>query len=480
MNLASQIFFAMIITSFTGSIAYAIWRLFLKACYNHDPVLKHCALRMACMLYILPIGYLLVQTLRQSGFIICDDVWQAHFEPNRVLMALLVLPAFLWAVMVGRNIRQLVRENTGCLETVRCSVLEEDPAVEKEFLRIKEKMHIRRKIGLYRNCDLVSPIIAGIFRVRIVLPAREYTKEQLTVIFSHELTHYRSCDVFFRVCGTCVKLIQCLGPFAANMDKYLCEWSECECDRKTTNAMRDEFTVGEYFTRILDMSGPGLETFDGNEAFAMLFETRLGLERRIEYMKVFGNWKPVRRFTSVMLAVAFVVLSISTTYAAGVGLATVHDFLYLQTQEYGGTMTEVPNEFQLGEVHFLPAEEAHTYDECIDADLGIERVCPTLDENKVISFNWSMQPYFRTRSVEYSFDTLDKISITCQGAPANQTYWVGIEDSKGNVWYTEAQGSAGFLLRIPADGKYRVIVENRGSSNITVAGSYYYYILRKA
>lgn len=479
MNLASQIFFAMIISSFTGSIAYAIWRLFLKACYNHDPVLKHRMLRMACMFYILPIGYLLVQTLMQSGFLICDDVWQAHFEPNRVLMAMLVLPAFLWAVMVGENIRRFVRGNIGCLETVWCSVPEEDPAVEKEFLRIKEKMHIRRKISLYRNCDLVSPMITGIFRVRIVLPEREYTKEQLTVIFSHELTHYRSCDVFYRVCGTCVKLIQCLGPFATSLDKYLCEWSECECDRKTTNAMRDEFTVGEYFTRILDMSGPGTETFDGNEAFTMLFETQLGLERRIEYMKVFGNWKPARRFTSVMLAVAFVVLSISTTYAAGVGLATAHDFLYLQTQEYGGTMTEVP-EASVGEVHYLPAEQAHTYDECIYADPQLEVISPLLDEYEVINFSWSMQPKARTKSQQYSFYRTDKITVSCTGAPANQTYWVGIEDSNKNIWYTVGTGSTTFQMRIPADGNYRVFVENKGSSNITATGSYYYYELHKA
>lgn len=470
----------MIISSFTGSIAYAIWRLFLKACYNHDPVLKHRMLRMACMFYILPIGYLLVQTLMRGGYLIYDDAWQMHFRSNKVLTVALILLGILWAVIVIMRIVKFGKENAGWLESRRCSVPEEDPAVEKEFLRIKEKMQIRRKIGLYRNCDLASPMIAGIFRVRIVLPEREYTKEQLTVIFSHELTHYRSCDVFYRVCGTCVKLIQCLGPFATSMDKYLCEWSECECDRKTTNAMRDEFTVGEYFTRILDMSDPESETFDGNEAFTMLFETQLGLERRIEYMKVFGNWKQARRFTSAMLAVVFVMLSISTTYAAGAGLAAVNDFLYRQTQEYGVEMTEVSNEIQPGEVHFLPAEEANTYDESVYANPQLEIISPLLDENEVISFNWPIAPKTRMLSAQYSFDTLDKISITCQAAPANQTFWVGIEKSNGDIWYTEATGSAGFLLRIPADGKYRVFVENRGSSNITAGGSYYYYRLHKA
>lgn len=470
----------MLITSFTGSVAYAVWRLFLKAFYNHDPVLKHRMLRMACMFYILPIGYLLVQTLTRGRYIMCDDVWQTHFTPNKVLILALTVPGCIWAVMVIFHIRDFVKKNICCLEIGRCSVPEDDPAVEKEFLRVKEKLHIRRKIELYRNCDLASPMITGIFRVRIVLPEREFTKEQLTVIFSHELTHYRSCDVFYRICGTCVSMIQCLSPCAKSLDKYLCEWSECECDRKTTNAMRDEFTVGEYFTRILDMSGPRAETFGGNEAFAMLFENQLGLERRIEYMKVFGNWKQARRISSVALAVVFAMLSISTTYAAGAGLATVHDFLYLQTQEYGVTMTEVPNGVQPGEVHYLPAEQAHTYDECVYADPQLEVISPLLDENEMIFFNWSIAPKGRTKSAEYSFYHLDKITISCSAAPANQTFWVGIEKSNGDIWYTEGTGTATFVLRIPEDGDYRVFVENRGSSNITAGGHYYYYELHKA
>lgn len=471
----------MLIATIAGSAAFLIWKLLLKLLRDRDLVLEDRMLRLACMFYVLPIGYLMAQTLTRCRYMRVDGIWQANFMTNKILIWAVIIPECIWGVMVIAHLVDFVKSRRGWIETCRCTVPECDPVVEEEFLRIKEKLHIRRNIELCRNCDLRSPMIAGIFHVRIILPEENFTREQLAVIFSHELTHHRSHDVFFRVCSACVDIIQCISPCAKGLKKQLCERSECECDRKATAAMCDEFTVWEYYTRILEMAGPESDESDGEEVFSMLFTNRLELERRIDYMRKLMNKKQLKWFTSAAMAVVFAVLSISTTYAAGFGLATVNAFLYKQTEPYAVTLTEIPNaEVPAGEIHFLPAEEAHTYEELVDPDPEEEMISPLLLENEVISFNWSMQPKARTRSSLYTFDTLNKIVISCTSAPSNQTYWVGIEDKAGNTWYTEATGSVMFKMRIPADGEYRIIVENRGTSNITAVGSYHYYELHKA
>ena len=51
---------------------------------------------------------------------------------------------------------------------------EEEEAVREEFARVKKKLGIRSNIRLYRNDRITSPMLAGIFRCRVVLPDIAY------------------------------------------------------------------------------------------------------------------------------------------------------------------------------------------------------------------------------------------------------------------------------------------------------------------
>lgn len=59
--------------------------------------------------------------------------------------------------------------------------------MREEFTRVKKKLGIRSNIRLYRNDRITSPMLAGIFRCRVVLPDIAYDRKHLSVIFHHEL-----------------------------------------------------------------------------------------------------------------------------------------------------------------------------------------------------------------------------------------------------------------------------------------------------
>ena len=124
---------------------------------------------------------------------------------------------------------------------------EEEEAVREEFARVKKKLGIRSNIRLYRNDRITSPMLAGIFRCRVVLPDIAYDRRHLSVIFHHELMHYKSHDPFVRLCGMCVTAVHHINPLTGNLMALLDEWSEIYCDARAIAAISAEMDAGCYF-----------------------------------------------------------------------------------------------------------------------------------------------------------------------------------------------------------------------------------------
>ena len=69
---------------------------------------------------------------------------------------------------------------------------------EKETLELLAEMCNRRLPRLYYNQLATTPMILGVFRPMIILPDKDYSKEQLHAILAHELTHLRRKDIFIK------------------------------------------------------------------------------------------------------------------------------------------------------------------------------------------------------------------------------------------------------------------------------------------
>lgn len=431
-------------------------------------------LRYVCLLYVLPVGFVLIQLTVRNGYLQTSDLWQMNFSLTGITRWLVALLAAVWLVLSVRHLIDYRRNSRHWRELLRQSIPEDRKDIWDEFERVKRKLKIHRNIRLYRTGGLPGPMIVGILSPRILIPDVEYSREQFTVIFYHELTHYRNFDLFYKLCGFCVGMIQHLNIVSDRLLESLDEWSECECDRKAITAMSSEMTAGRYFELIMEIKRNTPETPGEDYIFSMLCESQLRLERRIDYMRRYGEIKRVAKGVTAAMAFAFVMFSVTTAYAAGTELAAAHDYVYKKAEEVD--VMQMETKASEGLIPFyLSASEDDSYKEIVYDEETIGLIMPLLAENEVTTFNWTVDPGVRHVSSKISLKKGQKISISCSSAPSTVTYWLGIMAGDGHVTCVEGNGSMAYTFEIKDSSSYRVLVQNRGSSTLTAGGSYYYY-----
>lgn len=128
-----------------------------------------------------------------------------------------------------------------------------DEQVCAEFLKVKNMLHIHRKIGIYYSSSIQSPMVTGVFQYNILLPKDHYSREELTVIFCHELVHCKHNDPFFKICSIYIGAIQHMTSGAKHILPWINEWSECACDVSAVCALCDVITPRRYFEVIVDL-----------------------------------------------------------------------------------------------------------------------------------------------------------------------------------------------------------------------------------
>ena len=85
------------------------------------------------------------------------------------------------------------------------------------FAAVCQTMGIRRCIRLCENGLAVSPMLVGLFRPQVILPKREFSPEELRMIFRHELTHYKRNDLFYKTAALAVRAVHWFNPLSALM-----------------------------------------------------------------------------------------------------------------------------------------------------------------------------------------------------------------------------------------------------------------------
>lgn len=475
MNLISQLFLAILTTTFTGSLAFWLWKRTKDVCVRWNPDLVYLILKLVCLLYLVPVGYVWMQLTLRHGYVQTDDLWQLNFSFAGILWILGSAVVLFWIYLTIRCIVECTQSYIAQKRIYCYNVPEEDVAVIQEFLRIKKKLKIRRNIHLYRNCMISSPGIMGAFCTKILLPDREYSKEQLTVIFHHELMHYKSGDPFFKLCGKCVASLQHLNPIAKDLMGWIDEWSELQCDVRAVAAISDELNAGRYFEMIVESMERPTECAYEDYIFSGLYESQVRLERRIEYMKKYSKIKKVAKNMTALCAFAFMMVSATTTYAAGAQLADAHDYVYQNVEITNvDTNTSTNAEEELEEI-YVPASQDTSYEEIEYDNSEMQMISPLLDSNTPVAFQWSVDPGVRHVSSSFYVSAGQTICVSALATPGGNSYWIGIQDGWNNVRYVEGTDSLSHSFAITSSGSYRVLVQNRSSVTITATGAYSYY-----
>lgn len=457
-------------TMATGTLAFGIWRIVRRICLRWAPTLPYLLLRIVCLLYVIPICYIWIQLTVRDGFLQVDSAWQMNFAPVGELCELIVVMATGWIFLTGRQIRVCLFAYVDSRKQRSSNVPEEDAAVLEKLAGVKEKLHIRGRVCLYRNPCVNSPGTYGIFGCHMVLPMRDYSEEQLSVIFHHELLHYKSRDYVYRFLAKAVGIAWNIGPISDSLEEELKEWSEIYCDRRAVEAIRSEMSAVRYFEMIVELAPVRGGGTYANHICSGLYENQYRLGRRIDFMNEYGRVKTATRGVMAAAALVFAFTSVTPVYAAGNKLTQMHHEVYLGMESTADE--NVPADLE--EV-YLPAEEDNTYDILQYVNPEAETVMPLLDENELKSIDWTVSPNVRKVTTSFWVKAGQEISIAVAAAPGTCEFWIGIMNDGNDVRYVHGTGSLSHNFVIDESGLYRVLVQNRSKKTITASGSYLIY-----
>lgn len=196
---------------------------------------------------------------------------------------------FVWflgfVVVIGRSIFAYVKFSN---LLKRWGTPISDLRILETFYIIKEEFGIKKDIRLFHYPQVSSPMIFGLRHPIVLLPATDYTDEELDLIFEHELTHYKHRDIYVNLLVLLVKAAHWFNPIVAFACKEVQEAAESYCDHSVLN-QRDQAYRSFYGETIITMIHKSQQPVMLSSCF---YSNKFNLKRRI--IAIMDNRIPMR------------------------------------------------------------------------------------------------------------------------------------------------------------------------------------------
>ena len=120
---------------------------------------------------------------------------------------------------------QIIKRN----RTMRGSVIIERGGKADEYLSL---FNLRRKVDIFINDKIASPVTYGIIHPKIVLQSYIFEDDELLkYVLIHELTHIKKFDIAFSHLKNLIMCINWYNPFILGTSKYIEDDIEILCDK---------------------------------------------------------------------------------------------------------------------------------------------------------------------------------------------------------------------------------------------------------
>ncbi len=166
---------------------------------------------------------------------------------------------------------------------------------------------VQRELKLWMNAKVTTPLLTGLLRPRIYLPSDRYTWKELELLLSHELSHYRHHDLWYKLILQLAGIVYWFNPLLHWMRREADQDLEFLCDERIMkDGAHDERMQYNYLlaqTAAQRRNFYGLSTgFNGNLA---------DLKKRMVNIMRAGKLKKGKFITFCFLAV-FVFMNVMT------------------------------------------------------------------------------------------------------------------------------------------------------------------------
>lgn len=327
------------------------------------------------------------------------------------------------------------------------------------------ELRIRRGVNLQIVPGVGSPFLYGFLRPVIVLPERDYTRQELRYIFRHELTHLRQDAPLIKTLLLVTNSVFWYHPMfwlARQEASRLCELA---CDAVVTKQM-DAPERRAYAALLLHTLLAVRET----GTMVPLSRASRDLERRIRMIQ---NRKKTNKALTFFLVLALLVTgTVSVRAAGGVIPAEVGvEEIAVQTAEAGSetAASEFPEYTEL-EALEVRATIAATAARNGDGDVSVAALYYI---NSVSIGGSSYKLITSPTGNAYNLKSGKTVDYDLTWFPRNNLQ-IGLYDTSDGVVYslkTIQNGSSIGSLTVPHDGQFKFYIKNTGSDPTTVNGT---------
>lgn len=444
------------LNALTGSCVFICFKLLEKLLEKRGLIkMSVRLLRFVILSFLIPIVFVSLIYAYDDNVIFAQD------DPLPYVFGILLLiwavgwgKALIHSIQIHKRLKYLI--NTACM-------------CEKEVVDTKEiwrkKLKIRQKIEVKYSYTIATPIICRVLKPVILLPARDYSREELDVIFVHELMHCKHKDILWKQLCAFARIVFWWNPLIQRFVYVVDSWNESYCDYAVTQVLKDK---KQYFTTVCRL---GIQPFQkGAYLCAALYEDKNQLKTRIYRIKAMQdtNKKAAAQISVVMilLLVSFGSVVLITQGYHRIYMSTIMMLGDIQQEIYlkeGGAETRdiIMNLKEYDHIRWnkkLPVVKMkenikkgnyNAFFQKLKSQNRMESNWIYLKKGEIVSFNLqNMQD-----------ETLNK---------RDTDFISGIMDVNGRERYVMASSQILHDFEIQKKGRYKFFIENRYKSKIKI------------
>ena len=316
---------------------------------------------------------------------------------------------------------------------------------------------MKRKVTLYQNYAVTSPIVVGWWNKKIIFPVQDYEERELVTILYHELVHIRQHILEMKKIGIFLKLIFWCNPMMNSLLRNIDEWGEIACDRYVCYETAYPYTVKEYYTVAVD----GLEqSHIWMPQMVTGFKKKSNFKRRLLQMKNYRKEKEMKFVGGVALSLVLCVLSTTTTFAAAEGFKAGYEKVFDDTTVE--IEEKVVEDVEYEEDFFPENENIKFYNQnginLIGGSGAIDST--SLEKGTMLSIG--------TVYAEKNQGIGIRLNITL----SDKSVQYGIITSDNKKRFVYGTGSCYHVFSFSDSGNYEIFIKNTSSKTVTIEGGY--------
>lgn len=415
----TDLFYMIVITTFTGSVLTVAW---LITSYLLDKTgylnMSYRLGKVVVLFWIIPVMYYAIRMIDHLRF-----VWNGYaFDTSPLIINVTRAVAIVWITGLAVAIMIYVFKRFRIL-----SIRKESFACNKEMNRIFYEI-----------------------------------KEQMGLVFAHELTHVVHNDIWFRYLLAVASILNFFNPVIWIFYRRFIKYAEYACDY---SVCMSENGLHEYYETIFNLAVRNNNLYD--MLSASLYENKSSLRERMEHVMKSYNVK--KRPMAVAAAILTLFVAMSSVMVAGAATTVTETSV-----KVAEVTADEKRELQVLETEYY---EAADYEDSAVTDMYEEDVNPNeimpCASNGTIS--WDVYAGVRRSTSSFHASSGQRIVLSVFSVEPFHSIRAGIIQPDGSKRYIIANGNDSHVFELTMSGSYRIYIQNETTESVHVEGAYSTY-----